>query len=201
MLNTVREAVEEIGKGNIVVVVDDEDRENEGDLIMAASRISADAVNFMATYGKGLICVPMDSSYAGKFGLSSMVVNNTEIMTTNFTVSVDLKGETTTGISMSDRAKTIRALSESDRKPGDFLRPGHVFPIIAKDGGVRERRGHTEAAVDLAKLAGFSPVGVLCEIILDNGEMARFDDLRKFCEHHELKFISIADLIEYFNWS
>ncbi len=195
MFNTVVEAVEQIANGRFVVVVDDEQRENEGDLIMAASMITADAVNFMATFGKGLICVPLDEAYARKFELNPMVEKNTEIMTTNFTVSVDLKGETSTGISMSDRAKTIMALSDINRGADDFLRPGHVFPIIAKKGGVRVRRGHTEAAVELAKMAGLPPVGVLCEIILDNGEMARLNDLRAFCRSHSLKMISIDDLL------
>ncbi len=197
MLNTVSEALNDIADGKMVVVVDDENRENEGDLIMAASMVNQDAVNFMATYGRGLICVPLHRKYAEKFCLDPMVSDNTEIMRTNFTVSVDLMGETTTGISMSDRAKTINALSDISRLPEDFLRPGHVFPIIAKDGGVKERAGHTEAAVELATLAGLPPVGVLCEIILNNGQMARMEDLKKFSVLHDLKIISIADLLKF----
>lgn len=197
MFNSVEEALEDIANGRMVVVVDDEKRENEGDLIMAASKINKDAVNFMATYGKGLICTPMHSDYANKFMLEPMVNYNTESMRTNFTVSVDLKDKTSTGISMSDRACTIKALSSFEHSAEDFLRPGHVFPIIARDGGVRERPGHTEAAVDLAKLAGLPPVGVLCEIILDNGEMARIKDLKEFCLRFGFKIISIEQLVSF----
>jgi 3,4-dihydroxy 2-butanone 4-phosphate synthase/GTP cyclohydrolase II len=197
MLDKISEAIEEIKFGRMVVVVDDECRENEGDLIMAASKVTADDVNFMATKGRGLICVPIDEKYAGKFRLSPMVEENTERLCTNFTVSVDYRHDTSTGISMPDRAKTIKALSESENVAEDFLRPGHIFPLIARSGRVKERAGHTEAAVKLAELAGFSPVGVLCEIIREDGEMGRLDYLKDFAAKHALKIISIKDLISH----
>jgi 3,4-dihydroxy 2-butanone 4-phosphate synthase/GTP cyclohydrolase II len=197
MLDNITEAIREIKLGKMVVVVDDECRENEGDLIMAASKVTADDVNFMASKGRGLICVPIDKKYADKFKLLPMVENNTERLCTNFTVSVDYRHDTSTGISMPDRAKTIKALSESGNMAEDFLRPGHIFPLIASPGGVTERAGHTEAAVKLAELAGFSPVGVLCEIIREDGEMARIDYLKEFAEKNALKIISIKELVTY----
>lgn len=194
MLNSISEAVEDIRGGKMVVVVDDETRENEGDLIMAAAKATPDSVNFMAREGRGLICVPFTSEYASKLKLEPMVKKNTERMCTNFTVSVDYAKGTTTGISMADRALTINALSNPDSVPEDFLKPGHVFPLIADEGGVIKRSGHTEAAVDLVRMAGFPPVGVLCEIIRDDGKMARISDLLVFASKHNLKIISISDL-------
>lgn len=197
MLDSITEAIEEIKLGKMVVVVDDESRENEGDLIMAASRITADDVNFMATEGRGLICVPIGKRYAEKFDLCPMVKENTERLCTNFTVSVDYRHDTSTGISMSDRAKTIKALSDYKNSADDFLRPGHIFPLISKEGGVKERPGHTEAAVSLAEMAELSPVGVLCEVIRKDGEMARLEYLKKFAKKHSLKIISIKDMISH----
>ncbi len=197
MLDTINDAVEAIKRGEMIVVVDDEDRENEGDLIMAASKIDADKVNFMAVFGKGLICVPLSSKYAAKYGLQPMVSKNTCRLGTNFTVSVDYKYDVSTGISMGDRARTIKALSDFGNKADDFTKPGHVFPIVARDGGVLERPGHTEAAVDLMEMAGLPPAGVICEIIKENGEMARVDDLLKFSRHYGMKMVSIKDLVSH----
>lgn len=197
LFNSIEDAVKDIKSGKMVVVVDDEDRENEGDLIMAASKVTTDSVNFMATEGRGLICVPLSEEKAQRLDLGPMVLKNTDRISTNFTVSVDYKSGTTTGISMSDRAKTIKALSRSNAKPNDFSRPGHIFPLIAKKGGVLVRAGHTEAAVDLTELAGLPSVGVVCEIIDDNGEMARLPQLFKFAKKHKLKIITIRDLIAY----
>lgn len=197
MLDTINDAVEAIKRGEMIVVVDDEDRENEGDLIMSASKIDADKVNFMATYGKGLICVPLSSQYAVKYGLKPMVSKNTCRLGTNFTVSVDYKYGVSTGISMADRARTISALSDFGNNDDDFTMPGHVFPIIARDGGVLERPGHTEAAVEFMRLAGLPPVGVICEIIKEDGEMARLEDLLKFSIQYEMKIVSIKDLVCY----
>jgi len=195
MLDTINEAVEAIKRGEMIVVVDDEDRENEGDLIMAASMIDAEKVNFMAAIGKGLICVPLPLKYAEKYGLQPMVSNNTCRLGTNFTVSVDYKYDVSTGISMSDRARTIKALSDFENMEDDFTKPGHIFPIVAREGGVLERPGHTEAAVELLKMAGLPPVGVICEIIKEDGEMARIDDLLRFSSYYGMKMVSIKDLI------
>lgn len=193
----IEDAIADIKSGKMVVVVDDEDRENEGDLLMAASRVTSKDVNFMAKEGRGLICVPLSEEIAQRLDLGPMVLKSTDRISTNFTVSVDYKQGTTTGISMSDRAKTIKALSDPAAQPNDFSRPGHIFPLIARKGGVLVRAGHTEAAVDLAQLAGLPPVGVVCEIIKDNGEMARLPELRKFSRRSGLKLISIRDLIAY----
>lgn len=193
----IEDAIKDIKSGKMVVVVDDEDRENEGDLVMAASKITPKSVNFMAKEGRGLICVPLTDEIAQRLDLGPMVLKNTDPISTNFTISVDLRNGTTTGISMSDRAKTIKGLSSAKAKPNDFTRPGHIFPLKARKGGVLVRAGHTEAAVDLAQLAGLPPVGVLCEIIGENGEMSRLPELRKFAKKHALKIISIADLIAY----
>ncbi|MGL5068278.1 MAG: bifunctional 3,4-dihydroxy-2-butanone-4-phosphate synthase/GTP cyclohydrolase II [Sarcina sp.] len=193
--NSIEEAIEDIRSGKIIVVVDDEDRENEGDLVMAADMVNGEAINFMATYGKGLICMPIEKEIADKLSIGAMVSNNTDNHETAFTVSIDYK-DTTTGISAFERALTIQKALESDN-PNDFRRPGHMFPLVAKGGGVIARNGHTEAGVDLAKLAGFKGAGVICEIMKDDGEMARLSDLEGFCEKHNLKIITIKDLVEY----
>ncbi|MGL4761998.1 MAG: bifunctional 3,4-dihydroxy-2-butanone-4-phosphate synthase/GTP cyclohydrolase II [Sarcina sp.] len=193
--NSIEEAIEDIRSGKIIVVVDDEDRENEGDLVMAADMVTGEAINFMATYGKGLICMPIEKEIADKLSIGAMVSNNTDNHETAFTVSIDYK-DTTTGISAFERALTIQKVLESDN-PNDFRRPGHMFPLVAKEGGVIARNGHTEAGVDLAKLAGLKGAGVICEIMKDDGEMARLSDLEGFCEKHNLKIITIKDLVEY----
>jgi len=197
-LNTVEEAINDIKLGKVVIVVDDEDRENEGDFITAARNATPEIVNFMATHGRGLVCVPLTEERCRELDLNLMVGNNTAVYETNFTVSVDLQGYgCTTGISASDRSKTIKALINPHIKAEEFGRPGHIFPLIAKDGGVLRRAGHTEAAVDLARLAGFEPAGVLVEILKEDGEMARLPDLIQVASHFDLKIISIKDLIEY----
>lgn len=179
----------------MIIVIDDEERENEGDFLMAAEKVTADAVNFMAKVGRGLICVPMDKILAQKLNFHPMVKNPDG--NCNFSVSVDAKKGTTTGISASDRAKTIRAMVNPKSRPGDFMRPGHVFPLIAKEGGVLVRAGHTEAGVDLMKMAGLKYAAVICEIMKENGKMARLPDLKRFAKKHGLKIISIQDIIEY----
>jgi len=196
-LDTIDAAISDIAAGKVIIVVDDADRENEGDFVMAASKITAESVNFMAREGRGLICVPVSVDVSDSLALKLMVDNNTDRLRTNFTVSVDLKEGTTTGISMFDRARTIKAIADKVSVPSDFSKPGHVFPLISADNGVLDRPGHTEAAVDLARLAGLSPVGVICEIIKDDGAMARLPDLYKFSKKHKLKLVSIADLIAY----
>ncbi len=195
-LNTIEEAILDIQLGKMVIVVDDEDRENEGDLVMAAEKVKPEDVNFMATHGKGLICVPITESRALTLGLDEMVKKNTDVFRTNFTVSVDAL-ETTTGISALERAKTIQLLTNDRAMNKDFRKPGHIFPLIAQEGGVLKRAGHTEASIDLATLAGLKPVGVICEIMNDDGTMARLDDLMIYKNKHGLKIISIKDLIEY----
>lgn len=194
--STIEEAIEDIKQGKMLVVVDDEDRENEGDLIMAAEKVTPEAVAFMATHGRGLICMPIIGSRLDDLDLQAMVTNNTDPHGTAFTVSVDYK-DTTTGISAHERAETIRSILEPDTKPEDLRRPGHIFPLRAKEGGVLRRAGHTEAAVDLTRLAGLYPAGVICEIMKDDGTMARVPELVEFCNNHGLKLITIADLIEY----
>lgn len=196
IFNTIQEAIEDIKQGKMVVVVDDEDRENEGDLLMAAEKITTEAVNFMAMYGRGLICVPMTKARLDALQIGQMVVNNTDPKETAFTVSVDAI-TCTTGISAEERANTIKLLVDENAKPTDFSKPGHIFPLKAKEGGVLVRAGHTEAAVDLARMAGFSEAGVICEIMNEDGTMARVPELTKFAEKHQLKFITIADLIAY----
>lgn len=197
-LNTIEEAIEEIKRGNFVVVVDDEDRENEGDLIIAAEAITPEKVNFMETHAKGLLCAPITSERCDELDLPMMVTNNTSVHATPFTVSIDLLGNgCTTGISSYDRAQTILALTRPETRPEDFGRPGHVFPLRARDKGVLSRIGHTEAAVDLAKLAGLYPAGVLIEIKKEDGEMARLPELMKFAEEYNLKVVSVADLVKY----
>lgn len=194
--STIEEALQAIKAGKMVVVVDDEDRENEGDLLMAAEKVTPEAITFMATYGRGLICLPMEESRANALGLHPMVQENTDLFYTNFTESID-SVQATTGISAKERAQTILTATKVDAKPNSFRKPGHIFPLIAKDGGVLKRAGHTEAAVDLARLAGLSPVGVICEIMNDDGTMARVPDLEAYVKQHNLVFITIADLIAY----
>jgi 3,4-dihydroxy 2-butanone 4-phosphate synthase / GTP cyclohydrolase II len=196
-LNTIEEALKDLKQGKMVIVVDDEDRENEGDLVMAAEKVTNEDINFMAKEGRGLICVPLTSDRAKKLDFNPMVEKKDEFYGCNFTVSVDYKKGTTTGISASDRAKTVQAIVDDSSDSADFNKPGHVFPLIAKDGGVLVRAGHTEASVDLLRLAGLSPTGVICEISREDGEMAKGDDLFKFAEKHDLKIMTIKDLIEY----
>ena len=201
-LNTIEEALEDLKNNKVVIVVDDENRENEGDFIFPAENITPEVVNFMATHGRGLICAPLTSKRCKKLNLDPMVQNNTEPMKTAFTISVDLKGHgVTSGISASDRSKTIKALVDLKTKPSDLVRPGHIFPLSAKDGGVLRRTGHTEAAIDIARLAGFKPAGVLCEIMNKDGTMARLPDLFKVAKKFNLKIISIEDLVCNSNYS
>lgn len=195
--DTIPEVIEEIRKGRMVIVTDDEDRENEGDLVMAASKVTPHAVNFMATHGRGLICVPVTEERAKHLGLQRMVAHNRELHATDFTVSVDASHGTTTGISAKDRAATIKVLGNSKSSPRDLRQPGHIFPLQASEGGVLRRAGHTEAGVDLARLAGLDPSGVICEILNQDGTMARLPDLLKFRKIHGLKICSIKDLIAY----
>ncbi len=198
MLDTIDEAIEAIKNGEVIIVVDDEDRENEGDFICAAEKTTPEIVNFMATHGKGLICAPLIEERCEELDLDLMVGKNTAVHETPFTVSVDLIGYgCTTGISASDRSKTIQALVDDNIKPEEFGRPGHIFPLKAKKGGVLRRAGHTEAAIDFARLAGLKPGGVLVEIMNEDGTMARLPDLRKVADKFDLKLVSIKDLIEY----
>ena len=194
--NDIEDAVADIRAGKIIIVIDDEDRENEGDLVMAAEKVTGEAINFMATYVKGLICTPMEEEILKELQINSMVENNTDNHETAFTVSVDYK-DTTTGISAYERALTISKLLENGVKPEDFRRPGHVFPLAAKKNGVLERTGHTEAAVDLAKLAGLKGAGVICEVMKEDGHMARTEDLIKMAKEHNLKIITVKSLLEY----
>ena len=197
-LNTIEEAIADIKAGKVVIVVDDEDRENEGDFICAAEVITPEIVNFMATHGRGLICTPIEEEKADDLDLSLMVNKNTALHETAFTVSIDLDGNgVTTGISASDRALTIKRLAHPTCVATDFARPGHIFPLRAKKGGVLRRSGHTEAAIDLAVLAGLQPVGVLVEILNEDGTMARLNDLVAIAERHDLKIISIEDLVAF----
>ena len=197
-LNSIEDAINDIRLGKVVVVVDDENRENEGDFIAAAEKVTPEMINFMALHGRGLICAPLTETRCDELGLNMMVQNNTVLHNTQFTVSVDLIGNgCTTGISTSDRSKTIKALVEANTKLHDLGRPGHIFPLKAKNGGVLRRTGHTEAAVDLARLAGLQPAGILVEILNDDGSMARLPELRKVAEKFDLKIISIEDLVAY----
>jgi 3,4-dihydroxy 2-butanone 4-phosphate synthase / GTP cyclohydrolase II len=197
-LNTIHEAIEDIKNGKVIIVVDDEDRENEGDFVCAAECITPEIVNFMATHGRGLICAPLIEDRCEELGLELMVGKNTAAFETPFTVSVDLIGHgCTTGISAHDRFKTIRALTDPDTRPEELGKPGHIFPLKAKRGGVLRRTGHTEAAIDFARLAGFKPAGVLVEIMNEDGTMARLPDLVQVAERFNLKLVSIKDLIEY----
>ena len=197
-LNTIEEAIEDIRQGKIIIVVDDEDRENEGDFLAAAEKVTPEMINFMATHGRGLICAPLTESRCKELGLHVMVTNNTDPMETAFTVSVDLRGNgVTTGISAADRAKTILALVNSETKPHDLARPGHIFPLIAKQGGVLRRTGHTEAAIDFARLAGFKSSGVIVEIMNEDGTMARLPQLVEVAKRFDLKLVSIEALVAY----
>jgi 3,4-dihydroxy 2-butanone 4-phosphate synthase / GTP cyclohydrolase II len=195
--STVEEAVEDIRNGKIVIVVDDEDRENEGDFIAAAEKITPEIVNFMATHGRGMICTPITGERAGELGLDLMVPVNTSRHGTPFTITVDYIKGTTTGISAADRAATIRALADPSIKADDFARPGHIFPLRAIEGGVLRRAGHTESVVDLTRMAGFHPAGVLCEILNPDGTMARLPELMELSKKHNLRIISVRSLIEY----
>ena len=197
-LNTIEEAIEDIRQGKIIIVVDDEDRENEGDFLAAAEKVTPEMINFMAKHGRGLICAPLTERRCNELELHSMVKNNTDHMETAFTVSVDLKGQgVTTGISAADRAKTILSLVNEDTKPYDLARPGHIFPLTAKQGGVLRRTGHTEAAIDFARLAGFKPAGVIVEIMNEDGTMARLPQLVAVAKKFDLKLVSIEDLVGY----
>jgi len=197
MLDTVEDAIAAIGRGEIIIVVDDENRENEGDFVMAAEMATPVKVNFLVMKGRGLVCVPLTGERLDQLHLHPMVSNNTARLQTAFTESVDVIHGTTTGISTADRSLTIRALAAAGTRPGDLARPGHVFPLHAREGGVLARAGHTEAAVDLARLAGCTPAGVLCEVMDDDGSMARLPRLLQIAREFNLKIISIADLIAY----
>ena len=197
-LNTIEEAIEDIRLGKVIIVVDDEDRENEGDFLAAAEKVTPEMINFMATHGRRLICAPLTDSRCKELDLRPMVTNNTDHMETAFTVSVDLKGHgVTTGISASDRSKTVLALTDSNIKPHELARPGHIFPLVAKQGGVLRRTGHTEAAIDFARLAGFKSAGVICEILNEDGTMSRLPELVKVAKKFNLKLVSIEDLVAY----
>ena len=196
-LSTPEELISDIAAGKLVVLVDDEDRENEGDLIIAGEKCDAEAVNFMATHGRGLVCLSLTSERVNGLGLSMMTKDNKETFSTAFTTSIEAREGVTTGISAADRAKTIAVAINEENGKESIVSPGHVFPLIARDGGVLVRAGHTEAAVDLARLAGLNPSGVICEIMKDDGTMARLPDLVEFCDRHDLKLGTIADLIAY----
>jgi 3,4-dihydroxy 2-butanone 4-phosphate synthase/GTP cyclohydrolase II len=197
MLDKIEEAIEDIRAGKMIIVVDDEDRENEGDFVMAADKVTPEAINFMAKYGRGMICTPITEQTAKRLNLQPMVNKNTASLETAFTITVDAAKGISTGISASDRARTIALMADEKSEVDDFVRPGHIFPLIAKDGGVLKRDGHTEASIDLARLAGSKPAGVICEITNDDGTMARLPELREMADEHGLKLISIADLIKY----
>ena len=197
-LNTIKEAIEDIKNGKIIIVVDDEDRENEGDFLAAAEMATPEMINFMATHGRGLICTPLTETRCKELELGMMVNNNTDPMETAFTVSVDLRGKgVTTGISAADRALTIQAITNKETKPFDLARPGHIFPLKAKEGGVLRRTGHTEAAIDFARLAGLQPAGVIVEIMNEDGTMARLPQLLDVAKKFDLKIVSIEDLVAY----
>ena len=197
-LNNIADAIEDIKNGKVIIVVDDENRENEGDFLAAAEKTTPEMINFMATHGRGLICAPLTERRCKELELGMMVQNNTDPMETGFTVSVDLRGKgVTTGISAADRALTIQALIQKDTKPFDLARPGHIFPLRAKEGGVLRRTGHTEAAIDFARLAGLEPAGVIVEIMNENGTMARLPELLKVAAKFDLKIVSIEDLVAY----
>ena len=197
-LNSIKEAIEDIKKGKVIIVVDDEDRENEGDFLAAAEMITTETINFMATHGRGLICAPLTEDRCKELDLGMMVSNNTDPMKTAFTVSVDLRGNgVTTGISASDRAKTVQALVNDETKPFELARPGHIFPLKAKNGGVLRRTGHTEAAIDFARLAGLKSAGVIVEIMNEDGTMARLPQLMEVAKKFDLKIVSIEDLVAY----
>ena len=192
-LASIPEAIEDIKAGKFVIVVDDEDRENEGDLVMAAEKVTPQAINFMARYGRGLICMPVTGERLDALRIPMMVANNTSKFTTPFSVSVEAREGTTTGISAADRARTVQVMVDPDSRPEDILMPGHLFPLRAREGGVLVRAGQTEATVDLARMAGLRPAGVLCEIMNEDGTMARMPQLEVFAKKHGLKIISVAD--------
>ena len=197
MIYKIEDVLEDIKNGIPLIIVDDENRENEGDIFVAAEKATYESVNFMATNARGLTCTPMSTEYAVRLNLDPMTARNTDAKCTAFTVSVDAKEGTTTGISIADRLTTIKKLADINSVASDFTRPGHIFPLIAKDNGVLEREGHTEATVDLCKICGLTPVAVICEILKDDGTMARVPDLEIFAKKHNLKIITIADLIKY----
>src|SRR5690606_12127842 len=198
VLHTIKEAIDDIRAGKVIIVVDDIDRENEGDFLAAAEKVTPEMINFMATHGRGIICAPITEARCKDLKLEMMVGNNTDPMETAFTISVDLKGNgVTTGISASDRAKTIAALIDESTRPYDLSRPGHIFPLKAKEGGVLRRTGHTEAAIDFARLAGFQPAGVIVEIMNEDGTMARLPQLMEVAQKFDLKIVSIEDLVAY----
>ncbi len=197
MLDSIEVAIQAIRRGRMIIVIDDEDRENEGDLVMAASKVTPAAINFMAKHGRGLICLPMLGERLDQLAVPDMVADNTSAYTTAFTVSIDARKGTTTGISAADRAKTILACLDPRTKPTDLVRPGHIFPLRYREGGVLVRAGQTEASVDLARLAGLKPAGVICEIMGDDGKMLRLPALRRFAKKHKLCLVSVADLISY----
>lgn len=194
--STIEQAIEDFKQGKMLVVVDDEDRENEGDLVMAAEKVTPEDITFMATHGRGLVCMPVLGSRLDELELPAMVTHNTDPHGTAFTISVDHK-DTTTGISAHERAATVLSILDPNTKPEDLRRPGHIFPLRAMEGGVLRRAGHTEAAIDLTRLAGMYPAGVICEIMKDDGTMARVPELLEFCQEHDLKIVTIADLIKY----
>jgi len=196
-LSTIEEAVADLRAGRLIIVVDDEDRENEGDLTMVAEKVTPEAINFMARYGRGLICLPLTGERLDELQIPMMVTENSSSFGTAFTVSIEARRNVTTGISAADRATTIRAAIDPRTRPGDLARPGHIFPLRARPGGVLERAGQTEAAVDLARIAGLYPAGVICEIMNEDGTMARLPQLEKVAREHDLRIISIADLIQY----
>lgn len=197
-LNTIHDAIEDIRNGKVIIVVDDENRENEGDFLAAAEKVTPEVINFMATHGRGLICAPLTETHCKELELNMMVRNNTDPMETAFTVSVDLRGNgVTTGISAGDRAKTVKALIDPSTKPHDLARPGHIFPLVAREGGVLRRTGHTEAAIDFARLAGLQPAGVIVEIMNEDGSMARLPQLYDIAKKHDIKIVSIEDLVAY----
>ncbi|WP_240964185.1 3,4-dihydroxy-2-butanone-4-phosphate synthase [Flavivirga algicola] len=197
-LNTIHEAIDDIRNGKVIIVVDDENRENEGDFVAAADMVTPQMINFMATHGRGLICTPLTENRCKELQLNMMVRNNTDPMETAFTVSVDLRGNgVTTGISASDRAKTVKSLIDPHTKPFELARPGHIFPLVAKEGGVLRRTGHTEAAIDFARLAGLQPAGVIVEIMNEDGTMARLPELMEVAKKLDLKIVSIEDLVAY----
>lgn len=197
-LNSIKEAIDDIRAGKVIIVVDDKDRENEGDFVAAAEKVTPEMINFMASHGRGLICAPITEKRCEELKLEMMVGNNTDPMETAFTISIDLKGQgVTTGISAADRAKTVKSLIDPQTRPYDLGRPGHIFPLKAKEGGVLRRTGHTEAAIDFARLAGFEPAGVIVEIMNEDGTMARLPQLMQVAEKFDLKLVSIEDLVAY----
>ncbi|HLV70412.1 MAG TPA: 3,4-dihydroxy-2-butanone-4-phosphate synthase, partial [Xanthomarina sp.] len=197
-LHSIEEAINDIRNGKVIIVVDDEDRENEGDFLAAAEMVTPKMINFMATHGRGLICTPLTEKRCKSLELNMMVNNNTDPMETAFTISVDLRGNgVTTGISASDRAKTVKALVDENTKPSELARPGHIFPLVAREGGVLRRTGHTEAAIDFARLAGLKPAGVIVEIMNEDGSMARLPQLVEVAKKFDLKIVSIEDLVAY----